>query len=206
MTAQPDDHDQEKYSRFKKVYDFNRQLARGEAAEKLLDELIHQETPWYPLAVTDLEVQRRGIDRILLDKPAQGVADSLFTIASSGGFLKSAEYKADFTGARTHNCFVEMISVREQNKLGWAYTSQADLLVHWLPQPTSLAYVIPFEELRRNLDTWRELYPSRNIPNGENNQHRYTTTGLLVPQAEFEELAIRILDSSEIEDRQEFRL
>tara|TARA_X000000368_G_C22910590_1_gene658370 strand:- start:196 stop:747 length:552 start_codon:yes stop_codon:yes gene_type:complete len=174
------------------VHDWDDRLTAGESGEELLDELMREELGVEILRVT-MPLQKLGLDRVLVsDRPKN---DQLR--------LTSVEYKSDYVGAKTKNCFVEMVSVVERNKLGWAYTSNAEFLVHWIPAPESLAYVVPFRRLRRELDRWREDYQSRTVTSRDPETGiEWHTAGLIVPMHEYERIAQWKLDTSALEARQ----
>lgn len=152
-----------------KPYTFTTQLTDGQKGERRLDAFFQK---WFVIRpATDAE-QRQGIDRHFTRRKDQRA----FTI----------EYKTDHTAGRTGNAFVETISVDTDNKPGWALTSQAQLLIYYIPD-TGIIYVIDFARLRRNLPRWQQTYPQRAIPN-----RGYHTHGLLVPLLEFEKIANQI--------------
>lgn len=159
------------------AYDFDEQFKLGDAGAVVLDAVLRREYKLLILPV-DREWERRGIDRVIL---------------TPSGVVRSLEYKTDYTGARTHNCFVEMVSVVEKNILGWAYTSHADMLVHYLPHPENLAYCIMFEDLREKLDDWIRDYEPKTIHTKRNDGMSYSSKGLAVPQDEFEAIADMVI-------------
>ena len=118
-------------------------------------------------------MQRAGIDRIYREW--------------GNGKEILVEYKSDWKASRTGNVFVETVSVDTENKPGWAYASQADILIYFLPDD-DLVYVMRMEDVRGHLEEWGRRYMKRTIPN-----RGYGTVGLPVAQWEFEKLAIRIL-------------
>lgn len=148
------------------IYDFKTKLAQGEKSEHWLDGFFAQ---WYIIVPADRTQQRQGIDRIFVRK-----IDSV---------VYKVEYKTDWTASKTGNAFVETVSVDTANKPGWAYSSQSDYLIYYLPGDM-LIYVIPFSDLRQALPGWCAEFRSRRIPNDG-----YYTVGLLVPLAEFERVA-----------------
>ncbi len=97
------------------------------------------------------------------------------------------EYKTDHRAQTTGNAFVETISIDRDLKLGWAVTSESDLLLYYIPG-LELIYVIRFEALRAQLPRWLRTYPIRSIQN-----QGYATHGILVPLHEFEVLSEVIL-------------
>lgn len=159
------------------AYSFRPSLERGERAEEWLDGYFARR-----FVVTNPQRQRDGIDRLFT--PRDGRAP--FTV----------EYKTDWTAVRTHNVFVETVSVDREGIPGWAITSLADRLVYYLPEPESLIYVIGFEQLRAALPGWWARYETRHIPN-HGVRGDYHTVGLLVPQDEFERVAEAVLDATE---------
>jgi hypothetical protein len=151
------------------MYAFKEQLTKGEQSEAALDGFFAQ---WYAIQPVALEQQRQGIDRI-------------FTRLTDGQVYK-VEYKCDWTAGKTHNAFVETVSVDTTNKPGWAYSSQADYLIYYIPGAVRV-YVIALVDLRACLPAWRN-FPIRRIPN-----QGYHTVGLLVPLDEFTYIATKIL-------------
>jgi hypothetical protein len=149
-----------------KTYTFEKQLAQGEQAETRLDAFFAR---WYDIQPVCRQDQRRGIDRFFTHKET--------------GARVAVEYKTDWTASKTGNAFVETISVDTTDKPGWAFTSQADYLMYYLPGDL-LIYVFKFSTIRRLLPRWQRDYPTRRIPN-----QGYCTHGLLVPLAEFEQHA-----------------
>lgn len=153
------------------TYGFDQQLTVGESGEGKLDSHFGE---WFTIRHATRDEQRAGIDRIYIRK-------------SNARDLYRVEYKTDHTAGRTGNAFVETISVDTANKPGWAWHSQADLLLYYVPTD-ELVYVIRFCELRRQLDSWAKRYPVRKIPN-----QGYHTHGLLVPLDEFERIADQVI-------------
>lgn len=151
------------------TYDFDAKLRQGERFEAELDAIFSRD---YDIRKATMHEQRQGIDRI-------------FTRKDDGAVCR-VEYKSDLTASKTGNAFVETVSVDMTGKPGWAYTSQADYLVYYLPKDGTL-YVITFDVLRRRLPAWKR-FPSRQIPN-----RGYKTVGLLVPLAEFERIATEVI-------------
>lgn len=153
------------------IYDFIKQLHAGQTHEHFLDGFFNE---WFVITDATRDQQRLGIDRIFTD--------------NNTGAIHTVEYKADTTASRTGNAFVETISVDTANRAGWAYTSQADWLFYYLPQDGLIYYWI-FAKLRRHLPRWTKQYPTRAIPN-----KGYKTHGLLVPLAEFEQYANKVVN------------
>lgn len=146
--------------------DTHRSGVRGETA---LDAAF---SPRFEIHRATDEQQRQGIDRIYTDKET----GESFTV----------EIKSDWTTAKTGRAFIETVSVDRDSKPGWAYTSQADMLLYFIP-PMLLVYVIRLEDLRLHLSLWERVYPQRSIPNSHKSGD-YFTRGLLVPLAELEKI------------------
>ena len=148
------------------TYDFTAQLRIGQEHERLLDSRLGD---LFEIAAATAGEQRQGIDRH-------------FTHRKSGaGYL--VEYKADSKAGRTNNAFVETVSVDSTGKLGWAFTSRADVLIYLVTHPETI-YCIPLRQLRSQLFRWLWEYPSAQAQN-----NGYTTYGILVPLTEFEAIA-----------------
>lgn len=146
-----------------KTYNFKTQLLQGQDGEWFLDQYFKGKFNIFP---ANEQQQRHGIDRIFIERGKKRV---LFV-----------EYKTDITAATSHNAFVETISVDSMNKPGWAFTSQADMLLYYIPGD-GIIYVLRFDVLRSQLPRWEKVYPVRKIPN-----EGYYTHGLIVPLDEFE--------------------
>jgi len=157
------------------TYNFARQLDKGQKAEVFLDKFFSEHFDYTVLTVTR-EQQQRGIDRTFIKR---GATQFRFTV----------EYKTDWTASRTGNVFVETVSVDSANKPGWAFASQADLLIYYVPGD-DLIYVMFLSKLRRMLPRWQGQYPSAPpIPN-----KGYNTLGLLVPMHEFEQHSKQVIN------------
>lgn len=154
------------------TYDFNAQLLLGQAGEQELDDFFSR---WYIINPATAEQQRQGIDR-------------LFTVIGTR-LAKTVEYKSDTTASKTGNAFVEIVSVENEQvcKLGWAHTSQAEILLYFLPSD-GLIYVLKMDDLRRKLGRWIQKYKTRYVAN-----IGYKSAGLIVPLREFEHMAIQVI-------------
>ena len=147
------------------IYDFNKQLALGQAYEQHLDDLMRK---WFAITPATKVQQQRGIDRVFHHKD---------------GSVYLVEYKADMLAGSTGNAFVETVSVDTADRPGWAYSSQATMLIYLVTQPETV-YCIWMARLRLQLERWKAAYPAAHADNG-----RYRTHGILVPLAEFEMIA-----------------
>lgn len=148
------------------VYDFDKQLARGDKGEAFLDAFFSRH---YHITRATRAQQREGIDR--------------FFVSKETGSRMSVEYKTDTTAARTHNAFVETVSVDTTGRPGWAYASKAEYLIYYIPGD-ELIYVMPFAVLRKQLPRWVQEHKPKAIPN-----RGYKTHGICVPLDEFERYA-----------------
>jgi hypothetical protein len=154
------------------TYQFATQLAKGQSYEELLDERfseLHIIQPATP------QQQRQGIDRVF--RPRSAPHEVMYV-----------EYKADQKAAKTGNAFVEIVSVDTTGRPGWAESSQADWLFYLVPGACEALYIIRMADLRRRLPEWRRTCEQRRIPN-----EGYHTVGLLVPLAEFEQIAYAVI-------------
>ncbi len=151
------------------MYQFKEQLSKGEASEHKLDTIFATD---YDITPVGMDLQRKGIDRIFNRK--------------DNGAIYKVEYKTDWTAQRTHNVFIETISVDKNRKPGWAHSSQADVLIYYIPGD-ELIYIICFSSLRAKLHIWKN-FPEKKIPN-----NGYNTIGLLVPLSEFEKIAQQVI-------------
>ena len=148
------------------MYQFQEQLHEGNEGEHRLDAFFAH---WYAITPATMHQQRIGIDRV-------------FTCYYFGQQF-AVEYKTDKRASHTGNAFVETVSVSTTHKRGWAYTSQAEYLVYYVPG-LNVVYIIPFAGLRTKLSHWLNRYATRAIPNAG-----YVTEGVLVPLAELNRIA-----------------
>lgn len=152
------------------AYNFDEQNLQGAKGEAFLDSFFAGRG--HTIQPATRGQQRLGIDRVFL----------------WGGKMALIEYKTDFIAHQTGHVFVETVSVDTDDRAGWAYTSQADLLVYFIPGLRRI-FVTPLEKLREQLDGWAAQYPSRPARN-----EAYSTHGLLVPIAEFARFASQVFD------------
>jgi hypothetical protein len=154
------------------VYDFDQQMKQGDAGEGFLDQYFASKG--YTIQPATRDQQRQGIDRE-------------FTSPRTGK-LSLVEYKTDHTAARTGNAFIETVSVDVAGKMGWALTSQADILIYYIP-PAHTIYVLPFMALHWEMPRWLRDYPPRQAQN-----NGYVTHGIIIPLTELALHAIRVYD------------
>jgi len=99
------------------------------------------------------------------------------------GIIFTVEYKSDNQTHKTKNIFVETISVIEKNKIGWAYSSWAQLIIYYVKH-LEYAHIADMAMIKIRLSKWIKKYPIRDIPNIKNGE-TYHTRGILVPEQEF---------------------
>jgi hypothetical protein len=149
-------------------YNFKDQLEQGKRAEGFLD---HYFSRWYHIQPVALDVELRdGYDRLYRRK--------------SDGEARKVEYKSDWLAADTGNAFIETISVYEQRKPGWIYTSQADILIYYIP-PKGEIHMLALPMLRMIFPSWKLRYKEVPAPN-----EGYKTYGVLVPMGQFTRFAL----------------
>lgn len=143
------------------TYLFEEQLRIGKEAEGHLDEFF---SPWFDIRHASLaEEKASGIDREFVCKHS--------------GFAFTVEYKRDSRAHSSKNAFIEMVSSVEDGKPGWARSSKAGTLVHYIPEG-KIVRLISLGLLRHWLPYFVTKYEWKDIPNDG-----YTTRGLLVPLA-----------------------
>ena len=145
-----------------KVHDFQESLEKSH--EDWLDEYFQHDYEVHPVSK---DLQRLGIDRIFKRR--------------IDGCEYTVEYKADSVASQTNNVFIETVSVDNQNKIGWALYSRAQLLIYFVP-PLLIAYLIEMVCLKRNLRIWLKTYGTKKAQN-----KGYDTIGIPVPRDVFEE-------------------
>lgn len=149
-----------------KTYSFVEQLEKGQKAEKALDEYFSR---WYIIHDVSMDTQKKGIDRIFSRTAVH--ADPIHPTIN-------VEYKADEKTQSTGNVFIETMSVMEMGKYGWAWTSQADMLVY-LAIPDTI-YIVPPIKIREMIPEWTKTYGVRTVRN-----KAYKSCGIPVPEEEF---------------------
>jgi len=153
-----------------KEHTFKDSLTVGEQGEAVLDAYWKK---FYDIIPVTMAEQRLGIDRIFVNKISR--------------FCYSVEYKTDFRTIQTGNVFIETWS-SVNVKRGWGYTSLAQMLVYYVAEPGSIgtAYSLTTITLKNALSEWLagEKYNTAEVANGS-----YTSAGLLVPLADFKQLA-----------------
>ena len=150
------------------VYHFDEQNLRGRKGEAFLDAFFRERGHYIQRATRGQ--QRLGIDRVFL---------------KDNGLVR-VEYKTDLLAHQTGKVFIETVSSDADDKQGWVYTSQADVIVYFIPG-LRVIYVVPPGKLRDHIDGWQAAYPTRAAPNEE-----YSTHGILVPIEEFERQASQV--------------
>lgn len=139
-------------------YDFREQLNEGKKGEWVMDKY---HAPLYHVKKVDMELERVGIDRIYITKAT--------------GMQYHVEIKTDFMSQDTGNIVVETVSVDTDNKIGWGYTSQADVIIFYLWYLQEILYFNP-ALIKSRLDWWQKTFRNVRIKNND-----YFTHGILLP-------------------------
>lgn len=143
-------------------YTFREQIDKGKQAEARLDEWF---STWYEIKQIPLEVERvEHFDRIFI----------------RDGQEMRVEYKTDFQAHQTGNAFIETYSNIETNKPGWIYSSQADILVYFIPEAKSIL-IVRMMLIRMCIRHYLKVYRKRKCKNVNPNGSNYHSEGVLVP-------------------------
>lgn len=142
------------------VYTWDKQHAAGLEGEKILDKVLAR---FGVITPVEMKEQWQGIDRILL---------------RHGGETLTLEYKTDYRASTTGNVFIETMSNQGSGRLGWAYTTQADRIVWYIPV-REWVIVVKASRLRINLSDWVRRYRSFSIANPT-----FHGSGIAVPLTE----------------------
>jgi hypothetical protein len=146
---------------------FAAQYEQGKQAEQLLDRHFAR---WYKIQTIPLSTERaEGYDRLYIRRHDR----QPFKV----------EYKTDWVAAETGNVFIETISVYEERKPGWMYTSQADVLIYFIP-PRGEIHIVKMPLLRMIFPSWKTRYKETFAMN-----EGYRTYGVLVPLKQFTRFA-----------------
>jgi hypothetical protein len=153
------------------VHTFDKSFEDARLYEAELDKFFGQS---YEITKATRAEERKGIDRFFRH------------LASKVAY--SVEYKTDHKTAETGNVFVEAMSVDTAGKLGWAYTSCAQVLVYFVPQ-LETAFRADMTAVKRALDNW-SVYPERPAWNRSRSGEYYRTLGYLVPLGVFRKVCL----------------
>jgi hypothetical protein len=145
------------------VHDFSDSVTVGECYEDVLDKHFSH---WYHIEKATRQQQSDGIDRIFIDRRGRRI---------------SVEYKTDLAAARTGRIAIEVASVEESGKLGWAYTSLAQHLIEYVPGWRKI-FIANMLDVKKSLPDWHEKYKSLPVPNTT-----YTTRIIPVPLPDFKQ-------------------
>jgi len=166
------------------TYDFSEQLAKGKTSELLVDTYYSDRFDIYPV---DIDLERRGIDRIYRSRAT--------------GQVYLVEVKADSKTFTTGNMFVETCAYGGYDdggefvcrKKGWAYMSEATLLMYLIVHPLSTIgsgelCIFKPARIRGRMEEWTDKYSSVSVRN-----KGYQGRGLLVPMTVAKEHAEKIV-------------
>jgi len=116
--------------------------------------------------ISDLAVQKQGIDKILILKDGREIT------------VDEKKRRKDYG-----DILLELWSVTEAGKLGWLYTCQAEYVVYAI-MPSRKAYLLPVILLKRawynHENEWKLSYPIKLAPNPWRNPI-YHTTNIHIP-------------------------
>ncbi len=162
-----------------KVYDFKTQLDRGVEAEKLVADYLDR-MGFYVEEAKDMALQRKGID---------------YFVVSPTGVLMSVEIKTDFRAAETGNVFLETVSVEKYgivDKLGWIYTSAAQVLVYYVTGLEEI-YFVDMTAFKMKVADFKEWYREVEIKN-----KTYVGRGLVMPLKDFKDYVFKMVKIQDI--------
>lgn len=145
-----------------KSYTFQEQYKLGKEYE---DKFVDYFSKWFDIEVAPLEQQRKGFDFTFYPK-------------YSSDPPRTVELKTDTLTRKTGNVAIEWWSVMEQGRYGWAWTSQADIIVY-IALPNT-CYIFQPGKIREQLDRWVKQYGMRNVKN-----KGYTSAIIPVPVSNF---------------------
>lgn len=145
-------------------HNFHDSKVRGDQGEAIVKRWL--ERRGNKITPAPEHLQRLGID---------------FTI-DNDGLITTAEVKYDEAAQRTGNVFIETYSNEETGRLGWYYTSKANLLFY-LVAPGTL-YVASMKDLRDSAITTIPEARLRRVPNNRNGSV-YHTSGYIIPTRHF---------------------
>lgn len=157
-----------------KSYTFGESLRAGSLGESRLDDFFSR---WFDIQPVPMAVQRIGIDRLF--------------IGEQKGDALAVEYKTDTQGHRTGNAFIETVSVDNDGKRGWLWTTKADALVYYLSKG-SRGYVLDPTDMRNQAYSWTRRFRVKTATNPD-----YHSYGLLVPLDELSTIAEGEFDMAE---------
>ncbi|OPY59418.1 MAG: hypothetical protein A4E55_00230 [Pelotomaculum sp. PtaU1.Bin035] len=135
-----------------------------ERENEIFDRFYYRVFPGLKLIelVTDLELQRKGIDKILHFKSGKQVT------------IDEKKRRVDYG-----DILLELWSIWEQRKRGWLYTCQCDYIVYAV-MPVKAVYLLPAFLLKRawltNCHDWSKIY---RIVDAKNNW--YVTKSIAIP-------------------------
>ena len=158
------------------AYDMDTQLSQSRVRDSEIDK--HFADSWEIQPVGRL-FEKVGIDRIWTHRQS--------------GRRWTVEYKHDTLAHKTGNVFVETVSVDSAEKMGWAYTSGAQILVYYVVEG-EYAFVVRMPEIERRLDYWQSFYQHKAATTVDKAANRsYKTWGVLVPLLTFRAISEKVM-------------
>lgn len=155
------------------MHSFDKSFQTSKVYEAELDKHFGQA---YEITDATRNEERSGIDRFFAHRIS--------------GVRYSVEYKTDHVTPRTGNVFVETTSVDTAGKLGWAYTSMAQVLIYYIPEH-EYALRADMTTIKRQLPAWT-TYPEAPAWNKSRSGETYRTLGRLVPLEEFRLACVQV--------------
>lgn len=162
-------------------YDFNRQHSFGKDAEQFIYQAFQTRFNVIPAPGY---LQQAGVDFTFTDR----LTSTVFKV----------ELKTDTRAHRTGNAFIETVSIDregQQPRPGWAFTSEADFLLYFVPysMPRRI-YRVALSDLREQISRWQADYEERRIPNTDAARGNFNTVGILVPLDKLSAIAQEVIE------------
>jgi hypothetical protein len=141
------------------TYRFGKQYRVGAIGAQMLDGYFQK---LYRLLPATMQEEENGIDRVGFREDGTQV------------FL---EYKTDVKADYSGRAFIEVVAYAHDlgQRPGWAYTTQADIIVYFLPFSNRL-FLLRSRRLRSRMALYEAQYERVQVANAG-----WKTTGLLVP-------------------------
>lgn len=148
-------------------FDFESQLAVGEAGEEYLDAFYKEH---YDIrSVKDLDLQKRGVDRLYKSKDSS--LSCWFTV----------EYKVDFKAGETGNVFLEIEVSSEQKKgFGWVQKLFSQILFYYVPKKAT-CYCCSSILIKTHVEKWALQYKLSKPVMNKGKGNEFWALGILVP-------------------------
>jgi len=150
---------------------FRNSLEVGKMHEEELDRYFGE---MFEITHVSKYLESHGIDRIYKSKMS--------------GMIRTVEYKSDEMASKTGNVFIETVSVDNEDKPGWVFTSWAQVLFYYLPFD-GIIYIANMDGIKNKVKKWKKNCEIRKVANDG-----YYTEGLLIPINEFREACYMVIE------------